>query len=90
MLHLYTPLINRRLSWACLLVTVKSAQLIHFVGTFRVAKRKLDDCSFFGGVLHACYAPEYETVADTRGKLLERRREVARRIHIAGEYPSSF
>jgi len=34
--------------------------------------------------LHACYAPEYETVDDTRAKLLERRKEVARRIRLHG------
>ncbi|XP_071946982.1 uncharacterized protein [Antedon mediterranea] len=45
----------------------------------RVAKRKLDDQSFYGGVLHVCYAPEYETVSDTRLKLQERRKTIARR-----------
>ncbi|CAH1237960.1 RBM48 [Branchiostoma lanceolatum] len=39
----------------------------------RVAKRKLDEYSFFGGVLHVSYAPEFETVDDTREKLGERR-----------------
>jgi len=48
---------------------------------FRVAKRKLDDYEFCGGKLHVCYAPEYETVEDTRAKLDNRRRAVARRIH---------
>nr|XP_015213587.1 PREDICTED: RNA-binding protein 48 [Lepisosteus oculatus] len=44
----------------------------------RVAKRKLDERSFFGGLLHVCYAPEYETVQDTREKLQDRRRYIAR------------
>ena len=35
--------------------------------------------SFYGGILHVCYAPEYETVDDTREKLHERRRVVARK-----------
>lgn len=43
----------------------------------RFAKRKLDELSFFGGCLHVCYAPEYETVAETRAKLLQRRRIIA-------------
>ncbi|XP_064648044.1 uncharacterized protein LOC135500477 [Lineus longissimus] len=46
----------------------------------RVAKRKMDDFSFFGGVLHVCYAPEYETVEECRQKLLDRRKAVAARI----------
>ncbi|XP_077346937.1 RNA-binding protein 48 [Lithobates pipiens] len=44
----------------------------------RVAKRKLDERSFFGGILHICYAPEFESVQETREKLQERRRYVAR------------
>ncbi|KAG8540410.1 hypothetical protein GDO81_019350 [Engystomops pustulosus] len=44
----------------------------------RIAKRKLDECSFFGGVLHVCYAPEFESVQETREKLQDRRRYVAR------------
>lgn len=46
----------------------------------RFAKRKLDDYSLFGGVLHVCYAPEFETVQDTREKLQDRRRVMAARI----------
>lgn len=42
------------------------------------AKRKLDDSSFYGGSLHVCYAPEYETVAETRVKLHVCRRDNAR------------
>ena len=40
--------------------------------------------SFYGGVLHICYAPEYETVEDTREKLSERRQQVARKCR--GKY----
>lgn len=36
----------------------------------------MDEKSFFGGLLHVCYAPEYETVEDTRLKLQDRRRYV--------------
>ncbi|XP_024251131.1 RNA-binding protein 48 [Oncorhynchus tshawytscha] len=44
----------------------------------RAAKRHMDEKSFFGGLLHVCYAPEYETVEDTRLKLQDRRRYVNR------------
>lgn len=40
----------------------------------------LDDRSFYGGVLHVCYAPELETLAQTKNKLIQRKREVIRRI----------
>uniref|UniRef100_A0A8C1A1V9 RNA-binding protein 48 n=2 Tax=Cyprinus carpio TaxID=7962 RepID=A0A8C1A1V9_CYPCA len=44
----------------------------------RVAKWNTDEKSFFGGQLHVCYAPEYETVEETRQKLQDRRRYVNR------------
>ncbi|CAH8544908.1 unnamed protein product [Heterobilharzia americana] len=44
----------------------------------RFAKRSADDSSFYGGSLHVCYAPEFETVADCRLKLYECRRLNAR------------
>ncbi|XP_073319336.1 RNA-binding protein 48 [Pagrus major] len=47
----------------------------------RAAKRRMDEKSFYGGVLHVCYVPEYETVEDTRLKLQDRRRYVIRAVH---------
>ncbi|KAM4689812.1 RNA-binding protein 48 isoform 2-T2 [Discoglossus pictus] len=44
----------------------------------RVAKRKLDERSFFGGLLHICYAPEFESVQETREKLQNRRKYMAK------------
>lgn len=44
----------------------------------RIAKRKMDEQSFFGGLLHVCYAPEFETVEETRKKLRERKAYIAR------------
>ncbi|XP_077978846.1 uncharacterized protein LOC144434266 [Glandiceps talaboti] len=52
----------------------------HQFQSARFAKRKLDDKPFFGGVLHVCYAPEYESVQETREKLQERKRFVARKL----------
>lgn len=49
----------------------------HWFPAARTAKKHLDDKSFFGGTLHVCYAPEFETVSDTRQKLQERRKFVA-------------
>ncbi|XP_034748113.1 RNA-binding protein 48 [Etheostoma cragini] len=46
----------------------------------RAAKRRMDEKSFYGGVLHVCYVPEYETVEDTRLKLQDRRRYVIRAV----------
>lgn len=43
----------------------------------RFAKKQLDGKSFFGGVLHVCYAPELETIDETREKLQERRKVIA-------------
>ena len=53
---------------------------------FRKAKKYLDDHSFYGGILHVHYVPEHETVQDTREKLKQRRKDVARRIKVLGQY----
>ncbi|RUP44392.1 hypothetical protein BC936DRAFT_149540 [Jimgerdemannia flammicorona] len=42
----------------------------------RMAKRKLDDYNFLSSPLRVQYCPEYETVDDTRQKLLDRRRAI--------------
>ncbi|XP_074097318.1 uncharacterized protein LOC141526287, partial [Cotesia typhae] len=46
----------------------------------RIAKRFLDCKNFFGGVLHVFYAPELESIAETRKKLIQRRRDISVRI----------
>ncbi|XP_068942251.1 RNA-binding protein 48 [Petaurus breviceps papuanus] len=50
----------------------------------RIAKRKLDEQNFFGGLLHVCYAPEFETVQETREKLQDRRQYIARTTGVKG------
>ena len=44
-----------------------------FLREARRAKRNLDGRNFFGGSLHVCYAPELESVSETRQKLKERK-----------------
>ncbi|CAH2083556.1 unnamed protein product [Euphydryas editha] len=46
----------------------------------RVAKRMLDTKNFYGGSLHVCYAPEFETIEETRQKLIQRQRDVVYRL----------
>ncbi|XP_066960594.1 RNA-binding protein 48 [Macrobrachium rosenbergii] len=43
----------------------------------RFAKVKLDGTSFYGGILHVCYAPELESLEETREKLADRRKSIA-------------
>lgn len=38
----------------------------------------MDERSFFGSLLHVCYAPEFETVQETREKLQDRRKYIAK------------
>jgi len=45
------------------------------------AKRKLDESSFLGNRLQISYAPEYESVSDTKEKLETRRKEVLARLN---------
>lgn len=47
----------------------------------RFAKRKLDESSFLGNRLQISYAPEYESVSDTKDKLETRRKEVLARLN---------
>ncbi|KAJ0055044.1 hypothetical protein NL108_008778, partial [Boleophthalmus pectinirostris] len=47
----------------------------------RAAKRHMDEKSFYGGVLHVCYVPEYESVEDTRQKLQERKNYIMKTLH---------
>nr|GMD97010.1 RNA-binding protein 48-like [Ipomoea batatas] len=47
----------------------------------RFAKRKLDEFVFLGNRLQVSYAPQYESLSDTKGKLEGRRREVQTRVN---------
>ncbi|XP_015936196.1 uncharacterized protein LOC107462114 [Arachis duranensis] len=47
----------------------------------RFAKRKLDDFVFLGNRLQVSYAPQFETLSDTKDKLEGRRREVLARLN---------
>jgi len=46
----------------------------------KTAKRFLDERYFFGAMLHVCYAPEYESVAETKAKLMHRLQSVTFRV----------
>ncbi|XP_013908385.1 PREDICTED: RNA-binding protein 48 isoform X2 [Thamnophis sirtalis] len=48
------------------------------ISSARAAKRKLDERNFFGSLLHICYAPEFESVQETRDKLRDRRKYIAK------------
>ena len=50
------------------------------INSARIAKRKISHKPFFGKLLHVCYAPEYETVQETREKLQQRRKVIAKKI----------
>jgi len=47
-----------------------------FIESAQVVKRKLDDYPFYGSPLRVTYAPEFESVADTTDKLLQRKTQV--------------
>ncbi|XP_023942224.2 RNA-binding protein 48 [Bicyclus anynana] len=46
----------------------------------RHAKRMLDTKNFFGGSLHVCYAPEFESIDETRQKLFQRQKDIIFRL----------
>ncbi|XP_022152542.1 RNA-binding protein 48-like [Momordica charantia] len=52
----------------------------HLVANARFAKRKLDEFVFLGNRLQVSYAPEFESLLDTKEKLEVRRREVLARL----------
>jgi len=47
----------------------------------------LDNKNFFGGILHVCYAPELETLNETKAKLVQRRKDVATQIRRIQQEP---
>lgn len=51
-----------------------------YIQSARIAKRFLDNRSFYGGLLHVCYAPEYETLEETKKKLFQRNKDVLVRL----------
>lgn len=55
---------------------------VHYerIQSARIAKRIIDTKSFYGGILHVCYAPECESVSETKAKLLQRKRDVLKRL----------
>jgi len=46
----------------------------------------MDATSFYGGVLHICYAPEMETVEELLEKLELRKIDVLKRLKINARY----
>ncbi|PIN09769.1 hypothetical protein CDL12_17649 [Handroanthus impetiginosus] len=53
----------------------------HQINNARFAKRKSDESVFLGNRLQVSYAPEYESLTDTKEKLEGRRREVLARLN---------
>lgn len=55
---------------------------VHYerIQSARIAKRMIDTKSFYGGILHVCYAPECESIRDTKAKLEQRKRDVLKRL----------
>ncbi|XP_057810994.1 uncharacterized protein LOC131025300 [Salvia miltiorrhiza] len=53
----------------------------HQVNNARFAKRKLDESIFLGNRIQVTYAPEYESLSDTKEKLEGRRKEVLARLN---------
>ncbi|KAI3452713.1 hypothetical protein Pfo_009377 [Paulownia fortunei] len=53
----------------------------HQVNNARFAKRKLGESVFLGNRLTVSYAPEYESLSDTKEKLEGRRKEVLARLN---------
>jgi len=55
----------------------------------RIAKRKLDDYNFFAKLLRIEYAPQNESIKDTREKLEERKKVISFRLNVLNKKPSS-
>ncbi|KAJ4776782.1 RNA-binding protein 48 [Rhynchospora pubera] len=51
------------------------------VSNARFSKRKLDESVFLGNRIQVTYAPQFETLSDTKEKLEVRRREILSRIN---------
>ncbi|KAL3636357.1 hypothetical protein CASFOL_020904 [Castilleja foliolosa] len=65
----------------------------HQINNARFAKRKIDESVFLGNRLQVSYAPEYESLSDTKDKLEGRRKEVLARLNprkSTGKPPSVY
>ncbi|XP_046741765.1 uncharacterized protein LOC124408682 isoform X2 [Diprion similis] len=64
---------------------------VHYgrIQSARIAKRFIDCKNFYGGLLHVFYAPELESISETRAKLIQRRRDIATRIKRNQEDPAN-
>ena len=63
------------------------------INSARIAKKKVDSKSYFGKNLHVSYAPEFESVEETREKLAERKATIAQKTRRMLTYvlvPASF
>ncbi|XP_047945740.1 RNA-binding protein 48-like isoform X2 [Salvia hispanica] len=60
----------------------------HQLSNARFAKRKLDESVFLGNQIQVTYAPEYESLSDTKEKLEGRRKEVLARLNRRSKGPS--
>ncbi|KAJ0169400.1 hypothetical protein K1T71_014987 [Dendrolimus kikuchii] len=60
-----------------------------FTEAYHICKKMTDGKGFYGEVLHVCYAPELETLQETKQKLMEHRFDVARRLNTLHEQASS-
>jgi hypothetical protein len=50
------------------------------INSAQIAKRKLDDYPFYHKLLQVSYAPQFETLADTREKILMRKKDITDRL----------
>ncbi|CAI0386293.1 unnamed protein product [Linum tenue] len=57
------------------------------VSNARFAKRKLDEHVFLGNKLQVSYAPQFESLSDTKDKLQGRTNQVLARLNRAGKSP---
>lgn len=64
---------------------------VHYarIQSARIAKRFNDCKNFYGGLLHVFYAPELESIAETRAKLIQRHKDVTVRIKRHKEDPTN-
>lgn len=64
---------------------------VHYarIQSARIAKRFIDGKNFYGGILHVFYAPELESISETRAKLIQRHKDVNVRIKRHKEDPTN-
>lgn len=79
--HIFLAMVSMQFLYICTSVFVLHHDLCLHICDSRFSKRKLDESVFLGNRLQVSYAPQFESLHETKEKLEARRKEVLARLN---------